>query len=215
MIWSPRSKNTDYHGESIGVAFMEAGFRKDKIKAKSNFTQSRNSLLFKVKYQNVTSCSEVLDACQKMDMCMERVIELLSNLTSFYIENKDLDRSKMVIDEMEKIETEFHLAYEIAWAYLDSWESVKSSSLFQNRSIVEDKGSEVEEGRETDTCYKTDMQNASVSTLDTVRTFDQTNKDKLIRNTAGSFASTDDMATPNIGHDMWTQLKRVEIPVFW
>ena len=56
---------------------------------------------------------------------MERVIELLSNLTSFYFENKDLDRSKMVIAEMEKIETEFHLAYEIAWAYLDSWESVK------------------------------------------------------------------------------------------
>ena len=58
------------------------------------------------------------------------------------------------------------------------------------------------------------MQNASVSALDKEITFDQTNKEKLIRNKVGSFASTDDMATPNIGHDMWTQLKRVEIPLF-
>ena len=58
------------------------------------------------------------------------------------------------------------------------------------------------------------MQNASVSALDKERTFDPTNKEKLIRNIVGSFASTDDMATPNIGHDMWTQLKRVEIPLF-
>ena len=162
----------------------------------------------------MSSCSDVLDACQNMDICLERVIELLSNFTSFYIENKDLDRSKMVIDEMEKIETEFNLAYETVWAYLDSRASVKSSALFESRSIDEDNRSKIEEGTETDTCYKTQMQTTSVCALDKVRTYDQNNMEKLVRITTGPFVSTEDMTTPSIGHDMWTQLKRVEIPVF-
>ena len=51
---------------------------------------------------------------------MERVIEILSNTTMFYIENRELQKCNLTVDEMEKIETDFYAAYAIAWTYLDS-----------------------------------------------------------------------------------------------
>ena len=93
-------------------------FRKDNAKGKSNFTWSLNNLLLKADSKNLSSRSEVCDACHSMDLCMEIVKKLLSNFTSFYIKNKEQRKAYVVVSEMEKIETDFSAAYKIVWAYL-------------------------------------------------------------------------------------------------
>ena len=75
----------DCRDSSFEVATMEAKFRKDKAKGKSNFTRSLNNLLLIADSKNLPCRSEVCDACHSMDLCMEIVMELLSNFTSFYI----------------------------------------------------------------------------------------------------------------------------------
>ena len=78
-------ENVDCRDRSFDVAMLEAEFRKDKAKGKSNFTRSLNNLLLIADSKNLPCRSEVYDACHSMDLCMEIVIELLSNFTSFYI----------------------------------------------------------------------------------------------------------------------------------
>ena len=51
---------------------------------------------------------------------MEIVTEVMANFSKFYINNKALQKAKIVICEMEKIEGEFYKTYETAREYLDS-----------------------------------------------------------------------------------------------
>ena len=74
MTSSANSENVDLFGNAIDVAMLEAGLRKDKAKAKSNFTRSINNLLLMVEYQSLPSRSGIRDACHNMDMCMETVM---------------------------------------------------------------------------------------------------------------------------------------------
>ena len=78
-------ENVDRRDRSFDVALLEAEFRKDKAKGKSNFTRSLNNVLLIADSKNLPCRSEVCDACHSMDLCMEIVMELLSNFTSFYI----------------------------------------------------------------------------------------------------------------------------------
>ena len=81
---------------SIDVAMLEAEFRKDKDKGKSNFTRSLNNWLLLTDSQNLHSRSGVWDACCSMDLCREIIMEHLFNLTSFYIKNKELENASVV-----------------------------------------------------------------------------------------------------------------------
>ena len=78
-------ENVDCPDTSFDVAMLEAEFRTDKAKGKSNFTQSLNNLLSIADFQNLPSRCEVCGACHSMDLCMEIMLELLSNFTSCYI----------------------------------------------------------------------------------------------------------------------------------
>ena len=55
-----------------------------------------------------------------MNGCMEEVIE-------FYLKNGQLQNEKIVVCEMETIEKEFYLAYEVTQTYLGSIEDESSS----------------------------------------------------------------------------------------
>ena len=152
MTASTTNEPCGYRSNTYDVAIMEAGLRKDKIKTKINFSRSRNNLLLKVKYNNSPSYySEVLNACQSMDISIERAIEILSKMIKFYIENKELLKGNAVIEEMENIEKDYYTAYEIAWNYLDSRVSDTSSALSESRSI---------KLRETKRGYRKRKQNA-------------------------------------------------------
>ena len=110
----PNRENVDCRDSSFDVAMLEAEFRKEKAKGKSNFTWSLNNLLLIADSKNLPSRSKVCDACHSMDLCMEIVMECLSNFTSFYIKIKELQKAYVVVSEMEKIETDFSAAYKIA-----------------------------------------------------------------------------------------------------
>ena len=231
-------ENVDRRDRSFDVALLEAEFRKDKAKGKSNFTRSLNNVLLIADSKNLPCRSEVCDACHSMDLCMEIVMELLSNFTSFYIKNKELQKAYVVVSEMEKIETDFSAAYKIAWAYLDSLECDLLIDPERRSIITED--AEMDTYRKkleipsNQTLNKTrnslKTQNNSGKTLgersvDTVtakhcpeaelyKLQNSINTEKPDRNTE-SFVRTDGFVTPNIGYNMWTQLKPVQIPTFY
>ena len=232
MTASTTNEPCGCRSNTYDVAIMEADLRKDKIKTKINFSRSRNNLQLKVKYNNSSSYySEVLYACQNMDISIERAIEILSKMLQFYIENKELLKCNAVIEEMEKIEKDFYAAYEIAWNYLDSRANDTSSALSESRSINYERQNIIIE--DTENGNKTQG-----NIIDKVVDFDQTghcthtkqNRSKLVENSEKPIQITtiltstpnddvagtpnDDVAGPSLGHDMWSQLKRIRIPVF-
>ena len=144
------SENVDCRDSFVDVFLLEAEFRKDKAKGKSKFTRTLNNLLLIADSKNLPSRSKVCDACHSMDLCMVIVMECLSNFTSFYINNKELQKAYVVVSEMEKIETDFSAAYKNAFAYLDSLEGDKSSCL----SIGLERRGLINEDKETSTYRK-------------------------------------------------------------
>ena len=231
-------ENVDRRDRSFDVALLEAEFRKDKAKGKSNFTRSLNNVLLIADSKNLPCRSEVCDACHSMNLCMEIVMELLSNFTSFYIKNKELQKAYVVVSEMEKIETDFSSAYKIAWAYLDSLEC--------DLLIDPERRSIITEDAEMDT-YRKKLEIPSNQTLNKTRNSLKTqnnsgktlgersanpvtakhcpeaelyklqnsiNTEKPDQNTE-TFVRTDGFVTPKIGYDMWTQLEPVQIPTFY
>ena len=164
MTSSTRREIVGRLDESIDIALMEADFRKDKAKAKLNFIRSLNYLVSMVKYQEVSSCREVLDAFHNLDVCMESVFEILSNLTTFYIQNKELQKSNLIVGEMEKIETDFYTSYDIAWAYLDSRVDAKSCALSESRERRNTEATENEKKRRME--ITTNRATCNVGTLD-------------------------------------------------
>ena len=125
----------DYCDHIVDAAMMETEFKKDKAGAKSNFTRSRNKLLLLVEEQAMPSRTGVRDACQKMDTCMEIAMEVLAKFSDFYIKNKQLKKSKIVVSEMEKIEDEFYTAYEKTQGYVESRKEDSSSVSMDRLSI--------------------------------------------------------------------------------
>ena len=77
MTTSTNGDNVDQIGSSIDIAMLDVEFRKEKAKAKSNFTKARSNLLLMVKCQNLPSRRGVRDLCHNIDMCMEIVMKLL------------------------------------------------------------------------------------------------------------------------------------------
>ena len=76
--------------------------KKDKVRAKSNFTQSRNKLLLLVNEEDMPSHRGVQVACQNMDNCKEIAMEskkisndqVLTKFSDFYIENQEFQKGK-------------------------------------------------------------------------------------------------------------------------
>ena len=71
-------------GNIVDVTRLENQFKKDKCRAKSILTRSRNNLLLLVEEQDTPSCRAVKEACRKMYSCLELVVEVLTNVSDFY-----------------------------------------------------------------------------------------------------------------------------------
>ena len=98
-------------GNSICNIEKETELKKEKSKSKSSFTLYRYRLLLLVEEQCLPR-SEVNSACRKMDWYMESSMEVMSQLSDIYIRNNQFDKGAKIVNEMEKIEEEFHSAYE-------------------------------------------------------------------------------------------------------
>ena len=119
----------NYRERNVDVARLEMEFKKDKCRGKSNFTRARNKLLSLIDNHEGPSHRAIEEACRKMDNCMDIVLEVLYNSSDFYLENNDLQKSKKIVCEMEKIEEEFYSAHEAKRDYLDSQRDDQSSIL--------------------------------------------------------------------------------------
>ena len=53
----------------VDVTQIENGFKKDKARAKSNFTRSQNRLLLLLEEQDTDSCISVIEARKRLESC--------------------------------------------------------------------------------------------------------------------------------------------------
>ena len=229
---SPKLENIYRRHSSIDVAMHEAELRKDGAKAKANFTRSRNTLLLLAQFQDLQNHRGVLDACLNMDTCMENAMGVLSKCASFYIDNKLLQEGICIVREMEKIETDFYAAYEIAWAYLDSRFSSNQTvnkvgnldQMHTSESIPRTVNciSPHPSGQAIQTKIHTrikpgcePVEHSTTKHCDTAEQYrPQNNDNRKSPNQNIAHCVTDSCATPSIGHDLWMQLERVKIPIF-
>ena len=58
---------------------------------------------------------------------MESSMEVMSQLSDIYIRNKQFDKGAKIENEMEKLEEEFHSAYETVWESMSLWKCNKSN----------------------------------------------------------------------------------------
>ena len=114
-------------GNIVDVTLLENQFKKDKCRAKSNFTRLRNTLLQLVDEEDMPSRRVVKEACRKMDTYLEIVMGVLSKLLDFYIKNGEIQKDKKLIKEMENIEEDYYTAYGTTQEYLNSRKDDSSS----------------------------------------------------------------------------------------
>ena len=90
--------------------------------------------------------TEVNSACRKMDLYMEYSMEVMSNLSNIYLQNKHFEKGAKIVNEMEELEEEFHSAYKTVWESMNSWKcstsNVKSTDPLQRTCSREESMSE-------------------------------------------------------------------------
>ena len=77
-------------------------------------------MLILIEKQELHSRGEIEDECNRVDNAMESAIDAKTSLLELYIKNKDMENSKKVVLEIDKIEEEFTTEYEAARRCLDS-----------------------------------------------------------------------------------------------
>ena len=112
------SENMDGWSSAVDVTKLEEEYKKDKARAKSNFSRAKNKLLSLLEQQELPSRREVQDAYRRLDTCSELAIDVLTNFSDFYIRNNEMQKSMRVSNEMEKIDNDYSPAYEAANEYL-------------------------------------------------------------------------------------------------
>ena len=98
----------------LSEAENEIQLKKEQSASKSSFTLYRNRLLFVIEELGLPR-TEVNSACRKMGSYMESSKEVMSQLSDIYVRNNQLDNATKIVNEMEKLEEEFHSAYETVW----------------------------------------------------------------------------------------------------
>lgn len=134
------------NGNKLDVTQLENQFKKDKCRTKSNFTRSCNNLLLLVEEQDMPSLRAVKEGCRKMDRYLELVMEVLTIFSDFYTRNGEVQKDKILIREMEKIEKDYYTAYKAAQEYLNSRKDDSSSitadvlsvDMLQQMNITDD-----------------------------------------------------------------------------
>ena len=92
----------------------ELVLRKEKTRMKMQFTMYKNRLLRSTEEQSLP-ISEVNSVCSKLESFAESTMEVMSQLSERYIRNKQTDKGVEMVNEMERLEEEFHYAYKIYW----------------------------------------------------------------------------------------------------
>ena len=112
MMASSETRDTIESRGNVDVTAIENAFKKDKSRAKSNFTRSRNRLLMLIKEHDLPSHLDVNEACKKLESCFEIVMDILANFSDFYTKQKkkQTPKCKHIVGEMGQIEEDFYTA---------------------------------------------------------------------------------------------------------
>ena len=204
-------------------------FKEEKCKAKTNFTRARRKLLSLIDDDHPSRRNEVRNGCENLDLVLEAALQIMENLSEEYSRRGDRYNRKKVGREMEQLESEFTEAQNRAQEYLDKSESSTSESVLSEAESARSKEIEFQprpvsrdvqdprkgrrdlhkphpDSRELRDYYKwlhSDLLQDDLSP----RQFTPVPRDFPGKASAETPAVT-------IGRDMWTQLKRVAIPVF-
>ena len=115
-----RDRHVDSTGTTGDFTDMEASLKREKARAKSNFTRLKNKVLFIIEQRELPSHQEIQDACSRMDSSMESAMDVMTSLSELYTKYKEKGKNDKVILEMEKLDDEFSTAYEAARQYIDA-----------------------------------------------------------------------------------------------
>ena len=120
IIGDIRDRYVDTTGTTGDFTDMEASLKREKARAKSNFTRLKNKVLFLIEQRELPSHQEIQDACSRMDSSMESAMDVMTSLSELYTKYKEKGKNDKVILEMEKLDDEFSTAYEAARQYIDA-----------------------------------------------------------------------------------------------
>ena len=101
----------------------------EKSHAKFSFTRIKNKLLFLVENEDIGTSREVQEACNKLDNCLEKALDVMARISGLYTKNKEKEKGLKVALESDKLEVDYNSSYDMA----------------RLRSLKEDQSSETSE----------------------------------------------------------------------
>ena len=129
-----RKKNDD-KSSNLGVGRSIATMKQKKTSAKSSFTRTRHKFE-ELLNEDLPSRREVKEYKRKIDEQLQQVMILLTELSVLYEQSKNLDGQNCLVDEMEKIDTEYSNIMDQAKEYLYNRKDESSSITGTVRSKV-------------------------------------------------------------------------------
>ena len=206
-------------------------FKEEKCKAKTNFTRARRKLLTLIDDDHPPRHNEVRNGCENLDLVLEAALGIMESLSQGYSPRGDRYNRNKVCREMEQLESEFTEPQNRAQEYLDKTKSESSTSEavlseaesarskeieFQPRPVSRD-DQHPPEG-------KRDLHKPHPDSRELRDYYKWLHSDLLLEDLSPrqftpvptDFPGNASAETPavTIGRDIWTQLKRVAIPVF-
>ena len=122
-----RGESTDRAGTKDEYTEREAILRREKGRAKYNFTRARNKLSSLLGDPELPNRRTVQDACSSLDTCMDTAMEVITSLSELYSSVKDFEKERKVSAEMDKIIDEYAAASEPARENLNARQDDRSS----------------------------------------------------------------------------------------
>lgn len=106
--------------QEIENGFIENWFKKDKARAKSNFTRAQNRLLLLLEDQDSDNRLAVIEARKKLKSYLEMELDSLENFSNFYTRQKEHKMCERIVGEMLLIEEDYEAASKSTRDFLES-----------------------------------------------------------------------------------------------
>ena len=168
----------------------EVVLRKEKTRMKMQFTIYRHRLLRSTEEQSLP-ISEVNSVCSKLESFTESTMEVMSQLSELYIRNKQTDKGVEMVNEMERLEEEFHYAYKLYW------------ESHTSRKYMDDSG-----------VTSMNLAHRKYSSRDTKSDSFRRKDNSTEQIINQEITHEPDCSSYSIGKDLWKQLQRIQLPVF-
>ena len=213
----------------IAFSRKETTLKKDIAVAKSNFTRGLNSMSSIMEKEESSSQQSISDALYSLGNYQAVAMQTMASLSDLYVQHEEMEKNRAIVIEIEKIEYEFSTASEVARDFLDSkWRgsNVRPVSTNVNIDSIKTKQPKFESRtNEEPSCFlenKEQTEQLNIANISTSANMTTLTKEKCLLSSEGAnmgkhsveFETTSSQIDASIGHDMWRQLKKVQIPVF-